>query len=311
MRTYFDQNRIMQGTDRRFHAADIEMEGGRLQTVPAVASRMTPLVRAGAWGWSQQRLEEEAKDAEQCGDRARLKRAKVQQWWNQQWRKEGGIYGLERLTNEERDLAERLVGPSGFDPDCFPDREGKLEDHNDAQVLAEVVARGGTMLITADTTFVDEARMGRWFNTHKEVLGLKSQRVVYNVDELFIRWSEHPGADGRFLRTVLGAYWPEDADAGTNAVREAVEEGVKRLGRGGHMPRFAVYLKNTLETRADIAELIREVRRKLPVRMRQAEKEYQEVVHGRGKGPEPGEVTKEAVAAARASRAATPSGYEW
>ena len=312
MKTYFDQNRIMRGTDRRFHAADVEMQGGKIQTVPAVARHMTPLVREGAWGLNERRLMEEAQDARANGDRRRLKATNIQKWWNEQWRNENGIYRLEKLTREEMDLTEALLGPRGFDPDCFPRREGHMEDHNDAQILAEVVARGGTMLITADSEFVDEGRMERWFQRHKKALGLKGTRVVYNVDELFIRWSEHEGADARFARTVLGAYWPENEKAGTNAIRESVEDGIARLERGGHMPRFARYLRNTLETRRDIEDLIKQTRRTLPVKMREAERQYQETVYGAGQRKGAGGVTRQGVKAARRSRAARiPDGYEW
>ena len=42
MRTYFDQNRLLKETDRRFHATDIELAGGFIQIVPAVVARLAP-----------------------------------------------------------------------------------------------------------------------------------------------------------------------------------------------------------------------------------------------------------------------------
>ena len=56
MRTYFDQNRLVSQTDRRFHATDIELAGGYVQIVPAVAARMTPQVRVGAWSFTETTL---------------------------------------------------------------------------------------------------------------------------------------------------------------------------------------------------------------------------------------------------------------
>ena len=55
MRTYFDQNRLVNETDRRFHASDIELGGGYVQIVPAVAARVTPQVRVGAWVSAKER----------------------------------------------------------------------------------------------------------------------------------------------------------------------------------------------------------------------------------------------------------------
>ena len=56
MRTCFDQNRLVSQTDRRFHATDIELAGGYVQIVPAVAARMTPQVRVGAWSFTETTL---------------------------------------------------------------------------------------------------------------------------------------------------------------------------------------------------------------------------------------------------------------
>ena len=51
--TYFDQNRLMDETDRRFHATDLERVGGYVQVVPAVVERLAPLVTVGAWSFSE------------------------------------------------------------------------------------------------------------------------------------------------------------------------------------------------------------------------------------------------------------------
>ena len=56
MRTDFDQNRLVSRTDRKFHATDIELAGGFVQIVPAVAARMAPQVRVGAWSFSETTL---------------------------------------------------------------------------------------------------------------------------------------------------------------------------------------------------------------------------------------------------------------
>ena len=39
MRAYYDENRVAMRTDRRFHAADVELAGGYLQVAPAVAEK--------------------------------------------------------------------------------------------------------------------------------------------------------------------------------------------------------------------------------------------------------------------------------
>ena len=160
------------------------------------------------------------------------------------------------------------------------------------------------MLITSDTTMVDEPKMERWYRIHKDRFGLTAPKVVYNVDELYIRWAEHPGADHVFMRTVLGAFWPERRDAGRNAVRESVEEGVDALVRG-HMPRFGRVLKATLSQSRDIQRLIDETRLALPERMRKGEDGLRTML----KGAEP--VINENRRQKMKPRKKTPSGYAW
>ena len=40
--TYHDENRLIHETDRRLHAADMELSGGYIQVVPAVAKKLAP-----------------------------------------------------------------------------------------------------------------------------------------------------------------------------------------------------------------------------------------------------------------------------
>ena len=56
--TYFDQNRLVDETDRRFHATGIERVVGYVQVVPAVVERLAPLVRLGAWSFSERNLQD-------------------------------------------------------------------------------------------------------------------------------------------------------------------------------------------------------------------------------------------------------------
>ena len=205
-----------------------------------------------------------------------------------------------------------LVGRDGFPPECFPDSKGPLSEHNDAQILAEVMAKGGVLLITSDTTFVEEVRMARWFKDNKERLELKSQAAVWNADELYVQWGRHPGADRAFTKTALGAFWPEEARAGVNAVRTSVEEGIERMIRGGQLARFGRYLRSTLQHSKELPQLMEEVRGALPEKTRGAERRRQEIVFGRkvGRNPEEGS-ERGRMPLPQYGGGAAPGGYEW
>ena len=302
MKTYFDENRIAHEADRRFHAADLEKHGGKVQVVPAVLEQMTPLVAAGAWGRNEQYLRARAEEAMRERNTGLFMNLQKQRWWNEQWRQADGLYYVDRLDEAERLLANRLLSEEGFPQECFLDAEGLLIENNDARIVAEVVAKGGTMLITSDTTMVDEPKMERWYKIHKDRFGLTTPKVVYNVDELYIRWAEHQGADHTFMKSALGAFWPEKRDAGRNAVRESVEEGVDALIRG-HLPRFGRVLKATLSRSRDVQRLIDETRLALPEKMRKGEAGLRAML--RGTAPAINENRKQKTK----SEAKIPSGY--
>ena len=277
MRTYFDQNRLGPETDRRFHACDLERVGGYVQIVPTVVEQMAPLVDVGTWGRNEARLLEQAAEAERAGDSLRKKGLDQQRWWNSQWRQTDGLYRIDRMSREEHALVENLLGPDGFAPECFPDARGPLDEHNDAKIVAQVVARGGTMPITSDTTIVDEVELARWHAGEGKRWNLKVENIVYDVDSLFTGWAKHPECGDSFVRTALGAFWPEDPRAGINIVREAVEAGVEALAQG-QMPRFGKHLKAKIERHRDIRRLVEETRRQLPERTRGAERERRDML---------------------------------
>lgn len=268
---YYDENRLLHETDRRFHGADAERAGRTVDTVPAVVRTMAPQVIPEAWGRNEQGLQRQEAEARADVDYWAAERAAWQRWWNDQWRKEEGLYRVERLTREQRAFAQRLLGEDGFPEEAFPQAEGPIRSHNDAQILAEVAACGGTMLITSDTRMVDEVEMRRWQRAEGARWGLDVVRLIYNVDELYIGWASDPKAQGRFLEIALGAYWPEDRNAGVNRIRDSVEEGVEALARG-HMPRMGRHIRHELEIERDLPRIVERVRRRLPEKTRAGEK---------------------------------------
>ena len=85
---YYDENRLLHETDRRFHAADAERAGRTILTVPAVVRNMAPLVTPGAWGRNEQLLQQREAEARNEASYWDAERAAWQRWWNRQWRKE-------------------------------------------------------------------------------------------------------------------------------------------------------------------------------------------------------------------------------
>ena len=114
--TYHDENRLIHETDRRLHAADMELSGGYIQVVPAVAKKLAAFVQQGALAWSEgqtQQAEALQDDAEEG------RRLRGERWWIREWRRKDGLYRLKRLTSEKRALTRLLLGRDGLPTDAF------------------------------------------------------------------------------------------------------------------------------------------------------------------------------------------------
>ena len=303
MRTFLDVDRLGNETDRRFHAADLERVSGVVQVVPSAAFKLAPRVSPGAWGRNEQQLAVLAEEALEAGNAIEWLQVQRERWWNAQWRKKDPLYVVCRLNREQRDIATRLVSRDGFDPACFPEADKPLHEHNDAVMLAEIAALGGTMLITSETDMVDEAALRIWIQTNRDKFALATDTLVYNADQLFMQWAGHPDAEVPFLRSAIGAFWPERADCGLNEARSEIAGGVNTL-KNNKMPRFGRYLENRLERRGEITNIMREVQKKLPVRTRQGEHEYRKYLRLPTNKPGGPDIDRD-------TGKDTPSGYEW
>ena len=273
MKTYFDQNRLVKETDRRFHATDIELAGGFIQIVPSVAARLTPQVRIGAWSFTESTLSQAEQLETDRGNTREVRRIREQRWWARQWRQRNGLFRVRQLNLAEDALAQRLLGPDGMPPECFPRAEGSLADDNDAQIIAQVIAVGGTLLISSNLVMIRDRKLQEWFDKHhNEWPGVQARKLVQRVDPWFSRWWRHERGPTVYTRTALAAFWPESPDASPDMVRVHAEEGLSAMARG-HFPTFAPLVLDHVRHSRNLDDQIETVRRNLPHRARQAEAE--------------------------------------
>ncbi len=281
MRTYFDQNRLLKETDRRFHAADIELAGGFMQIVPAVVARLAPQVTVGAWSFAETTLLQAERIQAELGNVREAHRLREQRWWVRQWRQPSGLYRVRQLDRAENALAERLLGPHGIPPECFPRAEGALVDDNDAQIIAQVIAVGGTLLISSNLVMIRERMLQAWFDRHhNEWPGVQARTLVQQADPWLCRWWRHERGPAVYTRSALAAFWPEATDASPELVRIHAEEGLAAMARG-HFPTFAPQVLDHIRRARDLENHIETVRRNLPQRTRRAEAERRSMLLAR------------------------------
>ena len=267
--TYHDENRLIHETDRRLHAADMELSGGYVQVVPAVAKKLAAFVQEGALAWSEgqtQQAEALQDDAEEA------RRLRGERWWISEWRRKNGLYRLKRLTREQKALTRGLLGRDGLPTDAFPRAQGRLADDNDAQMVAEVMACRGRMIITSNRVLIEKDVLDEWLARNRNQWpGLSSDTLLADVDPLYTRWWKgHPLGPKLMTRIVLNAYWPDNEQAQADEVMAEANRGAQSLERG-HMKHFAGLVLERLRQTDTIREEITAMRQGLAHRTRNAE----------------------------------------
>ena len=274
--TYHDQNRLIHESGRRLHAADMELSGGYVQVVPAVAKKLAPLVQERALAWSEgQAIQLEALQEE----RDEVRRIRRERWWIGEWRRKDGLYRLKRLTSEEKSLTRVLLGQDGLPTEAFPRAQGRLADDNDAQMVAEVMACGGRMIITSNRVLIEKDVLDDWLaRKQNEWPGLSAEKLLSDVDPLYTGWwKSHPLGPKMMTRIVLAAYWPREKKANSEEVLEAARQGAQALQRG-HLKRFAGVVLERLEDENTVREEVAEARGAIAERMREAERRREAIL---------------------------------
>lgn len=288
MTTYFDQNRIIRDADRRLHAADMEHTGGFIQIVPAIAERMVPGLNSRALLWSDGALRQREAMA---SERREIETIREQRWWVDQWRRPNGLFRIRMLNEEQRSIATELLEANGLPQEAFPRARGELKDDNDAQLVAEILALRGTMIVTSNAVLIRRQPLEDWLKRNQNRwVGVTVDRLLADVDPLYCSWWKNHEAGPRTLtKVVIGAYWPKHPLAATEEVAASVGDGLDRLERG-HLTEFARLVKETLANPVVRNAAIQEVRSNLPVAARKAEQERETMIRGTVEDPLEGQV---------------------
>ena len=275
--TYHDENRLIHETDRRLHATDMELSGGYIQVVPAVAKKLAPLVQEKALAWSEGQTQQ-AEALQDDPEEAR--RLRSERWWISEWRRRNALYRLKLLTPEQKALTRMLLSRDGLPTDAFPRAQGRLADDNDAQMVAEVMACRGRMIITSNRVLVEKDVLDDWFKRNQNQWpGLSSNKLLADVDPLYTRWwTSDPVGPELMTRIVLNAYWPQNDTAQPEEVVVQAREGAQSLGRG-HMKNFAALVLERLEKTDIIHAEIEKMRPRLARRAHNAETRCREMLN--------------------------------
>lgn len=284
MRTYIDQSRIARNSDRRLHAADLEMSGRFVQIVPAIARKLAPRAVTDDWEREAARLEAMEKELSQTGNTREKHRCQRERWWCELWAQRQGLYQVKPMSREEEDEALLLLNHPAFGlpSECFPDAKGPLDEHNDAVIVAQVIVLGGHLILTSNMAFVESEPLEQWRRQHGNQYGTPPDLpLVQQADVLYTRWLNDPEGKEVLRRSTLGAFWPEQQSLSESEVVRAARSGLEALERGGHLSVFAERMHEVLKSEPrQTSAAVRDVRGNLPLRMRAAERRWFEMYEG-------------------------------
>ena len=284
MRTYIDQSRISRNSDRRLHAADLEMSGRFVQLVPAIAQKLAPRAVTTDWPREVDRLKGIEDEFSVLGKRREQHRCQRERWWCELWAQPEGLYRVRAMTEDQIEEALLLLNDPvhGVPSECFPDAKGPLEEHNDALIVAQVIVMGGHLVLTSNMSFVESEPLEEWRLRHGNQYGTPSGvPLVQQADTMYTRWLDLPIGREVLRRSTLGAFWPESDEASEHEVVQAAISGVEALQRGGHITVFAERMHEALLSEPErTSEAVRRTRRSLPLRMRAAERRWLDMYEG-------------------------------
>ena len=285
MRTYIDQSRVARNSDRRLHAADLEMSGRFVQLVPAIAQKLAPRAVTTDWAREIERLKGIEDELMALGKRREQHRCQRERWWCELWAQPKGLYRVKEMTEEQIEEALQLLNDRthGLPSECFPDAKGPLEEHNDALIVAQVIVMGGHLILTSNMSFVETEPLEDWRRRHGNQYGTPAEvPLVQQADAMYTRWLDHPIGREVLRRTTLGAFWPENDEASEHEVVQAAIGGVEALQRGGHITVFAERMHDALASEPEkTSEAVRRTRENLPLRTRAAERRWLEMYEGK------------------------------
>ena len=263
-------NRLWKVTQRWFHTAWQELLGEQLQICPTVGSELTRDVVVGNLEMSR----EAACDAIERNEPGGVIQQSAQWdlWWIRQWENAQSNYRLQHLEEKDRERVDAVI--KAFDPDHFHVAPQDIEAHHDARIVAETLVLGGQVLLTSNVESMRHDMINAWVEENRKRFGFATHEVLCKADETIERIAKRSTrGKEHLLKTVMGAFWPEDTEAEAGEALVEVQSAVRNLP-AAHLPRVGEYCLDELREGRETQALLEAARQRLPVKMRMAERAH-------------------------------------
>lgn len=233
----FDTNLLSRPLTRRLMLLWMELSGQSTVVLPTVRRELT---------FKRSRPTREQRMVDDLHEAA----------WIETWRKPESPYQLIELSEDQEMLASEML--RAFTLRCFPKAQSKEQIARlpDANVLAEAVGAGVSMVVTNNMASIDHLEV----NALARVVTKSNENIIASADDALL--TTHVGGEGsRHLLTMfVASSWPEQ---GTRSMtmpecHEHVSRCTRGLATGAAMPNFAAKLINAFEVDEDLERVIAE-----------------------------------------------------
>lgn len=265
----FDTNRLGWPAPRRFYSTWRERSGDRTRVMPTVARELMPDLDVRRLARSVHetaaRLGNGREEFEPF-DRFLLER---QVWWGRLFLDPDSQYEIVALTREQHRTA--LAIRNSLSASCFPRlRQREVPLDPDAAIIAEALATGYDLLITANMRSIDHWEVNEWVRRHHNGFGLRNRRILFDSDLAVLEL--HPGEAGirELTMTTIAASWGDDRNADIETVDRDFRKYAEALEEAD-LAQSALRAFHRWEREPEPERLIEEIRRTLALRTRSAE----------------------------------------
>ena len=198
-----------------------------------------------------------------------------QVWWGRLFLDPDSQYEIVALTREQHRVA--LAIRNSFSASCFPRlRQREVPFDSDAAIIAEALATGYDLLITANMRSIDHWEVNEWVRRHHNGFGLRNRPILFDSDLAVLDLHRGEAGIGELTRTAIAASWGDDRNADVETVDRDFRKYVEVLEEAD-LAQSALRALYRWEREPEPERLIEEVRHTLANRTRTAEGPLPEV----------------------------------
>ncbi len=273
----FDTNRLSKVTQRRLCAAWMEQWGMKVHVVPQVAWEITGkmLDTSLPIDAAIDKMQAEYQKNTSSNNQAtmnEIKGWKMRLWWGRELMDKKSPYKYMTFDGYMKDKAQKIAEnlPKTAFPRTLPSR---VSMDADALIISQAFASGNSLFITGNMNSIFHHEINRWVQEEGVRYDIPATSRLADQDEEMVRAFATMPERRQLLEIVMGAFWPDAADADADSVQASMDTGMAKLCAADMVQTSEVCVSTWINI-ADPDAFIERVRSRLPADLRASERRH-------------------------------------